>query len=413
MTQRRVVVTGMGVVCCLGETLDSFWDALVSGRSGIVPITRFDVSTFPTRFGGECPGFQPEKWFTDKTEVKRVDRFAQFAVAAGSSAIEDSGIEFSKVDRDRVGCIIGSGIGGIYEIEEQHKILLERGVRRVSPYTVPKMMANAAAGQISIRHGLTGPSSAIATACASAANAIGDAFRSIRYGDTDIMVTGGAEAALTAMGTAAFCALRALSTRNEEPTRASRPFDKDRDGFVMSEGAGVVILEEYEHARKRGARIHAELLGYGTTGDGCHITQPEPEGRGAARAMRLALGDAKLNPDQIGYINAHGTSTQLGDKAETLAVKSVFGPAAKKVAVSSTKSAHGHLLGASGGVELVASILALTRNCLPPTINLENPDEGCDLDYVPNTAREARVDYALSNSFGFGGHNASLVVGRV
>jgi 3-oxoacyl-[acyl-carrier-protein] synthase II len=416
MSHRRVVITGMGVVCSLGETVDDFWDALVSSRSGIAPISRFDASQYTVHFGGECSRFEPERYFPDKTEIKRLDRFAQFGLVAGNAAVADSGLDFSRfteAQRERCGVMIGSGIGGIYEIEEQHKILLERGPRRVSPYLVPKLMVNAASGQLSIRYGLQGPCSAVATACASAANAIGDAFKTIRYGEADVMLTGGAEAALTSIGLAAFCALRALSTRNDAPAKASRPFDKDRDGFVLSEGAGIVVLEEYEHARRRGARIYAELLGYGTTGDGCHITQPDPEGRGAARAMVKALGDAGVSPDRVGYINAHGTSTPLGDKAETMAVKSVFGDHARKVPVSSTKSAHGHLLGASGGVELVATVLALTRNCLPPTLNLDNPDEGCDLDYVPHTAREARADVAMSNSFGFGGHNATLVVGRV
>jgi 3-oxoacyl-[acyl-carrier-protein] synthase II len=419
MSRRRVVITGLGVVTSLGETVEEFWDALISSRSGIRPITRFDAAQFTVHFGGECTAFDPERYcndkrcFADKQEIKKIDRFAQFGLVAGAQAVSDSGIDFDKEDPDRAGVIIGSGIGGIYEIEDQHKVLLERGPRRVSPYLVPKLMVNAASGQLSIKYGLRGPCSAVATACASAGNAIGDAFRTIIHGEADVMVTGGSEAALTTIGLGAFCALRALSTRNDAPEKASRPFDKDRDGFILSEGAGIIVLEELEHARKRGAKIYAEMLGYGTTGDGCHITQPDPDGKGAARAMAKALGDAALAPDKVGYINAHGTSTPLGDAAETKAVKTVFGAHAYKVPVSSTKSAHGHLLGASGGVELVATALALKHNCIPPTLNLDTPDEGCDLDYVPHFAREARVDYAMSNSFGFGGHNVSLLIGRI
>jgi 3-oxoacyl-[acyl-carrier-protein] synthase II len=417
--RRRVVITGLGVVCPLGESVEDFWDALISSKSGIRPVTRFDCSQFTCHIGGECTGFDPERYggdkrcFADKQEIKKIDRFAQFGLVAGAQAVADSGLDFEREDADRAGVIIGSGIGGILEIEEQHRILLERGPRRVSPYLVPKLMVNAASGQLSIKHGLRGPCSSVASACASAANAIGDAFRLVAHDEADVMLTGGAEAALTTIGLGAFCALRALSTRNDAPEKASRPFDRDRDGFILSEGAGIIVLEELEHARKRGARIYAEMLGYGATADGCHITQPDPEGRGAARAMARALSDAGLAPEKIDYINAHGTSTPLGDAAETCAVKTVFGAHARKVPVSSTKSAHGHLLGASGGVELVATALALKHNCLPPTLNLDNPDEKCDLDYVPHFAREARVDYAMSNSFGFGGHNVSLCIGRI
>jgi 3-oxoacyl-[acyl-carrier-protein] synthase II len=342
-----------------------------------------------------------------------MDRFSVFAMCAGIHAVKDSGIDFEKENRHRAGVIVGSGIGGISTMEEEYDVLLAKGVRRVSPFTVPKLMVNAAAGNLSIQWGLKGPISATATACATAGNAIIDAYKTIQYDDADVMLAGGSEAALTKLGLASFCALRALSTRNEEPAKASRPFEKNRNGFVMSEGAGVVVLEEYERAKARGARIYAELIGVGATGDGCHITAPDENGAGAAQAMTKAIAEARINPEQIGYINAHGTSTELGDLAETKAVKSVFGAAAKKVAISSTKSAIGHSLGASGGIELVITALALTRGHLPPTINYDEPDPDCDLDYVPNVARRSTIQYAMSNSFGFGGHNTSLLIAKV
>src|SRR5689334_6036971 len=412
MSKRRVVITGMGVVTSLGETVDGMWDDLCAGKSGIGPITRWDASTYPTRFGGECTKFDLTKYdvsrFTsERLQPKRLDRFGQFGLAASISAVIDSGIDFEKTDRYRCGVLIGSGIGGIETLEEQNNILVTRGISRVSPFTVPRLMVNAASGNVSILFHIYGPNTAVATACATGSNAIGDAMRFIQHDQADVMIAGGSEAALCELGTASFCAARALSTRNDDPPRASRPWDKGRDGFVMSEGCGIVILEEYEHAKKRGARIYAELIGYGMSGDGHHITAPPEDGRGAAMAMKLAPKDAKLNPDAIEYINAHGTSTPLGDLAETSALKTIYGPHAKKLAISSTKSQLGHLLGASGGVEAIISALAVNRNLIPPTINLDDPDEGCDLDYVPHKARERRIGMAMSNSFGFGGHNAS------
>jgi 3-oxoacyl-[acyl-carrier-protein] synthase II len=410
-SSRRVVITGMGVVTSLGESLKSFWSAVCAGQSGVGPLTLFDTTEFKVHFAGEVRGWDPVAHFGVK-EARHLDRFAQFALVAAAAAVEDAGIDFSSLDPETCGVIIGSGIGGLNEFESQHSTMIHKGPSRISPFTIPKLMVNAGSGQISIRWGLRGPVSAIATACASAANAIGDAFRLIQHGQADVMVTGGSEAAITHMGLGGFAAMRALSTRNDEPHRASRPFDRDRDGFVMGEGAGVLILEAEELARARRARIYAEVLGYGTSADGWHITAPDEQGRGAARAMRRCLRDANLPPQTVDYINAHGTSTPLGDLAETLAMKDVFGPHAAKLQISSTKSQLGHLLGASGGVELIASALAIHTNVLPPTINLDHPGEGCDLDYIPNVAREARVNYAMSNSFGFGGHNASLLIGR-
>jgi 3-oxoacyl-[acyl-carrier-protein] synthase II len=408
---RRVVITGMGVVTALGRTLNEYWSNLCAGRSGVAPLTLFDTTHFKVHFGGQVHGFDPEALFGTK-EARRLDRFAQFAMAASNSAVEDSGIDFKAMPPYRVGVFIGSGIGGLHEFEEQHSTMLEKGPARISPFTIPKLMVNAASGQVSIRYGLKGPTSAVATACASAANAIGDAFKVIQTGGADAMITGGSEAAITPMGLGGFASMRALSTRNDDPARASRPFDRDRDGFVLAEGAGILVLEEEGHARARGARIYAEVLGYGLSADGSHITAPDEEGRGAAKAMANCLADGRCPADAVGYINAHGTSTGLGDLAETKAMKTVFGPHARRLMVSSTKSQLGHLLGASGGVELVASGLAIHTGVLPPTINLDHPDEGCDLDYIPHVAREARVDYVMSNSFGFGGHNASLLIGR-
>ena len=408
---RRVVITGMGVVTALGETLDQFWSGLCEGRSGVADLDLFDTTHFKVHFGGQIHGWDGDARF-GVMAARRLDRFAQFAMAAAESAVLDSGIDFAQYAPEDCGVLIGSGIGGLNEFETQHETMLTKGPSRISPFTIPKLMVNAGSGQVSIRYGLKGINSAIATACASSNNAIGDAFKYIQRGQADIMITGGSEAAITRMGLGGFAAMRALSTRNDDPTRASRPFDRDRDGFVLSEGAGILVIEAEEVARQRGARIYAEVLGYGMSADGTHITAPDEEGRGAKRAMELCLADAQAPIDSVGYINAHGTSTGLGDLAETKAMKKVFGPHARKLMVSSTKSQLGHLLGASGGVEMVACALAIRDGILPPTINLDNPDEGCDLDYIPNTAREVKVDHILSNSFGFGGHNASLLIGR-
>jgi 3-oxoacyl-[acyl-carrier-protein] synthase II len=411
--RRRVVITGLGVVTSLGEVVDQMWEALCAGQSGIGPIRRWDPSKYPVRFGGECFSFDVTKYGVDGREAKRMDRFGQFGLAASVSAVKDSGIDFSKEDPFRCGVVIGSGIGGIETLEEQNRILTTRGPSRVSPFTVPRLMVNAASGNVSIMFQINGPNTAVATACATGSNAIGDAGRFIQYDMADVMIAGGSEAALCELGLASFSAARALSTRNDQPEKASRPWDKGRDGFVMAEGAGVVILEEYEHAKKRGARIYAELIGYGMSGDAHHITAPWEDGRGAALAMNAAFKDAGISPIAVDYINAHGTSTPLGDVAETKAVKTVFGPQAKKVAISSTKSQLGHLLGASGGVEAVITAMVVHRNIIPPTINLDEPDAECDLDYTPHRARDMRVTCAMSNSFGFGGHNAALLLRKV
>ncbi len=411
--KRRVVITGMGVVTPLGEVVDELWENICAGKNGITTITRWDASKYPSRFGGECAKFDVTRYGVDVREAKRLDRFGQFGVAASVTAMRDSGLDISKEDPYRCGVVIGSGIGGIETLEEQNKILVARGVGRVSPFTVPRLMVNAASGNVSIIFGLKGPNTAVATACATGSNAIGDAGRFIQHDMADIMIAGGSEAALCELGVGSFCAARALSTRNDDPAHASRPWDKDRDGFVMGEGAGVVVLEEYEHARRRGAKIYAELVGYGMSADATHITAPDENGAGAAKAMQLALRDAGLNPQDVQYINAHGTSTPLGDIAETKAVKTTFGDYAYKLPISSTKSHIGHLLGASGGVEAVITAMTVNRNLVPPTINLENPDPECDLDYVPHKARDKKVDIAMSNSFGFGGHNASLVIRKI
>jgi 3-oxoacyl-[acyl-carrier-protein] synthase II len=411
--KRRVVVTGLGVVTSLGRAVETFWDRVVRGESGVGPISLFDVTGYRVQFGGQVP-WEPEKEdIAGPKELKRLDRFTQFAIASAKDAVADSGIDFSKEEPFRCGVVIGSGIGGLWEFEVQEERLLHKGIDKVSPFTIPKLMVNSASGHVSSLYGIKGPNFAVATACASAANSIGSALRAIQYGDADVMVTGGSEAALTPIGLAGFQNMRALSFRGDAPQQASRPFDADRDGFVLAEGAGVVVLEELEHARARGARIYGELMGYGASGDAGHITQPDEEGRGAAQAMAMALRDAAINPDAVQYINAHGTSTPLGDKAETAAVKKVFGEHARKVAVSSTKSQLGHTLGASGGIELVVCALTVSRGVISPTINLDTPDPACDLDYTPKVAREARVDVAMSNSFGFGGHNASLVLGAL
>jgi len=409
--KRRVVVTGMGVVTSLGCRVDELWENVCQGKSGIAPFEMHDYSGFRARFGGELPGWSPDGYI-DRKEAKKLDRFTQFAIVAGDDAVKDSGLDFSKEDPFRCGVMLGSGIGGLWEIEVQHTRLMMKGPDKVSPFTIPKLIANAACGQVSIRFGLRGPSATVVTACASATNAIGDAFRAIQYDDADVMVTGGSEAAATPMGMSGFAAMRALSRRNDDPTAASRPFDADRDGFVLSEGGGVLVLEELEHAKARGANIYAEVLGYGVTADAGHITQPDNNGTGAAKAMSLAVTNAKIDPAEVGYINAHGTSTPLGDAAETSAIKSVFGQHAYELSVSSTKSQLGHLLGASGGVELILAAKALGSGIIPPTINYETPDPDCDLDYTPNQPRERDISIAMSNSFGFGGHNGSLVISR-
>lgn len=407
--KRRVVVTGVGAVTSLSLKVDDLWRRLLRGESGIHPIRLFDTADFKVRFAGEIYDWQPTGYITPKDE-KRIDRFAQFALVAAIDAVQDSGIDFSKEDPFRCGVIIGSGVGGITEMEEQLARLVLKGPDRVSAFTIPKLMVNAGSGHVSIQYGLKGINTAVATACASAANATGDALRAIQQNIADVMITGGSEAAITKMGVAGFANMKALSERNHEPQKASRPFDADRDGFVLSEGAGLYVLEEYERAKNRGAKIYAELLGYGASADGAHITQPDEEGTGATKAMELAIRDAGIDRTTIGYINAHGTSTPLGDAAETYAIKRVFGDHAYKLSISSTKSQLGHMLGASGGVELIISMLAMRDGLIPPTINLETPDPRCDLDYTPNEYRERRVEAAMSNSFGFGGHNASLIV---
>jgi 3-oxoacyl-[acyl-carrier-protein] synthase II len=409
---RRVVVTGLGTVNPLAHSVPDYWAGLLAGRSGVAPITLFETSAFKVHFAGEVKSWTTEGKLEPKL-AKHLDRYSQFALVAANEAIKDSGIDFSKEDPFRCGSMVGSGIGGLYTWEEQHAIHLTRGPSRLSPFTIPKMIANAATGTISIEHNLMGPNTAVATACSTAAHAIGDAFHTIKWDLADVMVSGGAEAGITPMGLGGFIACRALSMRNDDPPRASRPFDKDRDGFVLGEGAGILILEEYEHAKKRGARIYCEVLGSGNTADANHITAPHPEGAGASRAMINAVKEAGWNFDDVDYLNAHGTSTELGDKAETLAVKKVFGRHAYELAISSTKSMVGHLLGASGGVEAIACALMIRNGLLHPTINLDTPDPDCDLDYVPNKARERRVRRVLSNSFGFGGHNASLALGAI
>ena len=410
-TRRRVVVTGFGLVTCLGRELELVWRRVLAGESGIRRIQGFDATSYRSQIAGEVADWSMEGYL-DAKEARHLDRNAQFGLASAVDAVRHSGLDFGRENPERTGVVFASGVGGLIEMEEQTQRLLERGPEKVAAYTIPRMIVNAACGHISIYYGLQGPNLSIVTACASASNAIGEAVRMIERGDADTIISGGCEAAVTGIGVAAFCAMRALSRRNDEPTRASRPFDQDRDGFVMAEGAGTVILEELEHAKARGATIYGEMLGYGATADASHITQPDREGRGASRAMTLAIQDAGITPEQVGYINAHGTSTPLGDVAETVAVKKTFGDMTSKVSISSTKGHIGHLLGASGGVELIFSLLAIRDGVIPPTINLENPDPECDLDYTPLVARERKVDYVLSNSFGFGGHNASLLAGR-
>lgn len=406
--KQRVVITGLGVMSSLGRDLETFWASLLAGKSGVSLIESFDVSEYPTRIAAEIKDFNPEEYF-DKKEARRMDRFVQFAVAASLMALKDSGLDIKEhTDPERVGVYVGSGIGGLSTWEEQHKILLEKGPKRVSPFFIPMMIANMASGQISMMTGAKGPNSTAVTACATGTHSIGDAFKKIQYGDADVMICGGAEATISPTGVAGFCALRAMSTRNDEPEKASRPFDTGRDGFVMGEGAGILILESLEHATKRGARIYGEVIGYGMSGDAHHMTDPDPDG--AARCMVKAVQDAGLPFEAIDYINAHGTSTPVGDKSETTAVKKAFGDHAYKLAVSSTKSMTGHLLGAAGGVEALICALALKHGTIPPTINLEDQDPECDLDYVPNVPRQADLKVVMSNSFGFGGHNATLIL---
>ncbi|HEX8537986.1 MAG TPA: beta-ketoacyl-ACP synthase II [Cystobacter sp.] len=416
MSNRRVVITGTGIITALGTGTEKNWQAMLAGQSGIGTITRFELGKMDTRFAGEVKDFQPEQ-FIDRREVRRMDLFAQYALAAADMAVKESGLPIGPdaphgYQSEKVGVIVGSGIGGLSSLEEQHRKGLEKGFDRLSPFFIIQMIINMAPGLISMRYGCKGPNWSPVSACATSAHAIGEAWKSIRLGECDAVIAGGAEAAITQLGMGGFSVMKALSNRNDDPTRASRPFDKERDGFVMGEGAGIIVLEELEHAKKRGANILAELVGYGANSDAHHVTQPAPEGEGAARCMRLALASAGMNPEEVGYINAHGTSTPFNDANETKAIKTVFGAHARKLPVSSTKSMTGHMLGAAGGAEAVVSVMTLLRGVIPPTINLTTPDPECDLDYVPNQAREQRVDSVMSNSFGFGGTNAVLVFKR-
>ena len=410
---KRVVITGVGAVTPIGIGKDEFWQGLIKGENGVSQITQFDTEGFPTTIGAEVKNFKEED-FLEKKEAKRMDLFVKFAVAAASLAAKDAKLDLNKEEKkENIGVIVGSGIGGIQTIEEQYKVLNKKGPRRVSPFLVPMLIANMASGYISITLGLRGPNTTVVTACASGSHAIGDAYKIIQRGDADIMLAGGSEAPFTSISVAGFCSARAMSTRNDDPQKASRPFDKERDGFVMGEGSGIVILEELEHAKKRGARIYAEVIGYGMTGDAHHVTTPDPEGDGAVRCMTMALKDANIKPSEVSYINAHGTSTEYNDRIETLAIKKVFAQEAYKIPISSTKSMTGHLLGAAGGVELVATALSMQNGIIPPTINYEFPDPECDLDYVPNKPRNHNINVALSNSFGFGGTNACLLIKKV
>jgi 3-oxoacyl-[acyl-carrier-protein] synthase II len=405
---RRVVVTGLGVVSALGQRIEPFWNNILAGQCGIDTITSFDPSAFDCHIAAEVKEFNPGPALPSPKEIKRTDRFSQFGVFAGYQALIDSGMDLEKLDRDELGVFIGSGIGGLHTTEEQHSVLLERGPKRISPFMIPMLISNIASGLFSMYYKLRGPNFATCSACATSTHAIGEAWRTIKMGDANAIFAGGAEATVVPMGIGGFCAMRAMSTRNAEPKRSSRPFDKERDGFVMGEGAGILVLEELEHAKARGARIYCEIVGYGNTADAYHLTAPAPEGEGAARCMKMALRNAGLNPTDISYINAHGTSTPQGDICETEAIKSVFGEHARKLAVSSTKGATGHMLGAAGAIEMALCAKALQTNVVPPTINYENPDPECDLDYVPNTSREMQVNAVLNNSFGFGGHNATI-----
>ncbi|MDW7645728.1 MAG: beta-ketoacyl-ACP synthase II [Desulfuromonadales bacterium] len=409
---RRVVVTGVGVVSALGTGVEKNWDALINGKSGIDRITRFDASDFPTQIAGEVKDFNAED-FIDKKEIKKMDLFIQFALGAAELAMQDSGLQITEDNAERVGVLVGAGLGGLPAIEKYHQAFLEGGYKKISPFFIPMLIINLAPGQISIKYGAKGPNLSSVSACATGTHSIGDAFRMIQRGDADAMIAGGTESTITPLGIGGFNVMKALSTRNDDPTAASRPFDKNRDGFVMAEGAGILILEEYESAKKRGAKIYAEISGYGLTGDAHHLTAPAPGGEGAARCIKMALSTAGISPDQVDYINAHGTSTHFNDLYETMAIKSVLGSHASKVLVSSTKSMTGHALGAAGGIEAVYALLAMERGVVPPTINYEEPDPECDLDYVPNEARKADVKVALSNSFGFGGTNATLLFKKI
>jgi 3-oxoacyl-[acyl-carrier-protein] synthase II len=410
MSERRVVITGMGVVTPVGNSIDTFWSNLKNGVSGIGIIDAFDTSGYDCKIGGQVRDFDPKLFFKNSKDVRRTDRFTHLAMAAAKMAVADSGIDIDNLkDRDRFGVIVSTGIGGLKTLQDQLQILLTRGPGRNSPFTIPMLASNMAGGAISMEFNLRGPNLCIVTACATSNNAIGESWRIIKFGDADIFLAGGVEASIVKIGVAGFSAMKALSTRNDEPERASRPFDRDRDGFVMSEGSGVVVVEELEHARARGAKIYCEITGYGVSADAYHMTAPPPNGEGAARAMKMALDHARISPEQVDYINAHATSTDIGDLCETRAIKQIFGEYANKVSISATKSMTGHLLGGAGGIEMAACALAIRDSVVPPTINLENPGEECDLDYTPNVAREKKVRVALNNSFGFGGHNATLV----
>jgi 3-oxoacyl-[acyl-carrier-protein] synthase II len=406
---RRVVITGVGAVTPVGNSAEEFWAALIQGKSGIGPITRFDASPLPTKIAGELKGFDPLRYM-DKKDDRKFDPFLKYALACAAMAVEDAGLNVERVDRTRFGVLVGSGIGGITTLLESHKTLLEKGSDRVSPFFIPMLIVNMASGLISMRFGAKGPNSSIVTACATGNHAIGDAMKIIQRNDADVMIAGGSEAIILPLTFAGFCQMKAMSTRNDDPARASRPFDATRDGFVCGEGGGLLVLESLDHALGRDARIYAEVVGYGMTGDAYHMTAPDPEADGAARAMTLAMKDAEVEPSAVGYINAHGTSTPYNDKSETMAIKRVFGEHARKLAVSSTKSMTGHLIGAAGGIEAIATALAIHHGILPPTINYETPDPDCDLDYVPNQARKQDVEVALSNAFGFGGTNATIVL---
>jgi 3-oxoacyl-[acyl-carrier-protein] synthase II len=407
-TDRRVVITGLGVVTPIGNDVETFWKNLLAGQCGVDKITAFDATAFDTQIAAEVKNFDPTPALPSPKEIRRTDRYSQFGVYAAWSALKDSGLELDKEDRDSIGVMIGSGIGGLSTTSDQHKALLDRGPGRMSPFTIPMLIGNMASGLVSMYHNLRGPNFAICSACATANHTIGEAWRTIKMGDAHVMFAGGAEATVIPIGIGGFCAMKAMSTRNDDPQHASRPFDKERDGFVMGEGAGVLILEELEHAKKRGAKIYCEITGYGNTADAHHLTAPSPGGEGAARCMKMALKTGGLNLGDISYINAHGTSTPQGDTCETQAIKTVFSEHAKKLAVSSTKGATGHMLGAAGAVEMTACVLAIKQGIVPPTINYQVPDPECDLDYVPNTAREMKVNAIINNSFGFGGHNASI-----
>jgi 3-oxoacyl-[acyl-carrier-protein] synthase II len=411
-TKRRVVVTGVGVISPIGDNKKDFWDAVLKGKSGVAALTAFDPSAFTTQIAAEIKGFDPAKHFSAK-EARHLDRFVQFAIVAAKEAVEDSKLVLDKIDKNRSGVLIGSGIGGLHTFETQHKIYLEKGPSRISPFLIPMLIVNMASGEVSIVFGLKGPNSCVATACASSNHAIGDACKIIQRDEADIMITGGSEGCITPMGFGGFCSCKALSRRNHDPEKASRPFDKERDGFIMGEGAGILVIEEYEHAKRRNANIYCELIGYGMSGDAYHMTAPDPTGDGGVRCMEAALKDAEINPEEIDYINAHGTSTPLNDKIETMAIKKLFKDHAKRLMVSSTKSMTGHLLGAAGGVEAIACALGIKEGIVPPTTNYQYPDPECDLDYVPNTPRKKQINIALSNSLGFGGHNATIVFKKI